>query len=61
MDEIMVDVTDIKEVCVGDDVFIWDNNIIKLDEIADLCDTINYKIMSTITYKVPRVFIEKIN
>lgn len=59
MDGIMVDVTDIKEVNVGDDVFIWDNDIIKLDEIADLCGTINYEIMSTITYRVPRVFLEK--
>ncbi len=61
MDGIMVDVTDIKEVYVGDDVFIWDNNIIKLDEIADLCGTINYEIMSTISYRVPRVFVEDKN
>lgn len=61
MDGIMVDVTDIKEVNVGDDVFIWDNDIIKLDEIADLCGTINYEIMSTITYRVPRVFVENEN
>ena len=59
MDVIMADVTDIKEVNVSDDVFIWDNDIIKLDEIADLCGTINYEIMSTITYRVPRIFIEK--
>lgn len=61
MDGIMVDVTDIKDVSINDDVFIWDNNVIKLDEIADLCGTINYEVMSTITCRVPRMFVEDKN
>ena len=57
MDSFMVDVTDIPNVKVGDDVYIWDNNIILLDDIAKKCDTINYEIISTISERVERIFI----
>ncbi len=57
MDGFLADVTDLNNVSVGDDVYIWDNENITLDEIADKCNTINYEIMSTISYRVPRVFI----
>lgn len=57
MDSFMVDVTDLKEVEVGDDVWIWDNDLITLEEIASQCDTINYEIMSTISNRVPRQFL----
>ena len=56
MDGFMADVTDLAEVKTGDDVWIWDNEIITLDEIADSIDTINYEILSTISNRVPRKF-----
>lgn len=56
MDSIMVDVTDIKEVKVGDEVFIWDNDKITLEDIAHCCNTINYEMISTISQRVPRKF-----
>ena len=56
MDGFMADVTDLEDVCVGNDVYIWDNNIITLEEIAKSLDTINYEIMCTISNRVPRVF-----
>lgn len=56
MDSIMVDVTDSKEVNMGDEVFIWDNDQITLDDIAHHCDTINYEMISTISTRVPRKF-----
>ena len=57
MDSIMVDVTDVP--CnMGDDVYIWDNDLIKVDDIAKVCNTINYEIISTISSRVPRVFIK---
>lgn len=59
MDGFLADVTDLADVKVGDDVYIWDNENITLDEVADKCNTINYEIMSTISYRVPRVFINK--
>lgn len=57
MDSCMIDVTNIENVKVGDDVYIWDNKNITLEEIAEKCNTINYEILSTISYRVPRVFI----
>lgn len=56
MDGFMADVTDLANVEVGDDVYIWDNEIITLEEVAELSNTINYEIMSTISNRVPRVF-----
>lgn len=57
MDSFMIDITEIPEVEIGTEVYIWDNAIIKLDEIAEKCDTINYEILSTISNRVPRKFI----
>ena len=56
MDSIMVDVTDIQEVALEDEVYIWDNDIITLEELAEKCGTINYEILSTISDRVPRIF-----
>ena len=58
MDSCMIDVTDIDNVKVGDTVYIWDNEIITLDEIAEKCNTINYEILSTISERVPRLFVK---
>ena len=55
MDGFMADVTDLDEVEVGDDVWIWDNEHITLDEVAHRCNTINYEIISTISNRVPRM------
>ncbi len=57
MDNFMIDVTGI-EVNVGDEVAIWDNENITLEEIADLCDTINYEILCGIGNRVKRVYVD---
>ena len=57
MDGFMADVTDLDEVEIGDDVWIWDNEHITLDEVAHRCNTINYEIISTISNRVPRIFV----
>lgn len=54
MDSFMIDVTDIDNVKIGDEVYIWDNNQITLEQIAKQCDTINYEILSTISSRVVR-------
>lgn len=54
MDSFMIDVTDIENVQIGDDVYIWDNKQILLENIAKQCDTINYEILSTISNRVLR-------
>lgn len=58
MDSCMIDVTDIPNVTVGANVYIWDNNIITVDDIAKKCNTINYEIISSVQNRVPRIFIE---
>ena len=56
MDSCMVDVTNIDNVSVGTDVYIWDNEVITLDDIAEECNTISYEIIAGISDRVPRVF-----
>ena len=56
MDSMMVDVTNIKDVKVGTDVYLWDNENITLEDLAKKAKTINYEIMSTISDRVPRIF-----
>lgn len=56
MDGFMADVTELDDVKIGDEVVIWDNENITLEEIANECGTINYEIISTISSRVPRVF-----
>ncbi len=58
MDSCMIDVTDL-DVRVGDTVYIWDNREITVDDIAKQYKTINYEVISTISDRVPRVFIEE--
>lgn len=57
MDSFMADVTDFDDINVGDDAYIWDNENITLEEVANLCDTINYEILCCISNRVPREFI----
>ena len=58
MDSFMADVTELPDVSIGDDVYIWDNKIITLEEVAKQTDTINYEIICTISNRVPRVFVK---
>ena len=57
MDNIMVDVGG-ADISLGDDVYIWDNDLIKVEDIAKSIGTINYEIISIISDRVPRVFID---
>lgn len=61
MDSFMADVTGIANAQIGDDVWIWDNKNITLEEVAKKCNTINYEILSTISARVPREFVERQN
>ena len=58
MDSFMVDITEINDVKVGDEVIIFDNENIKLEELSDKCNTINYEILCNINNRVPRLFID---
>ena len=56
MDSSMIDVTNV-DCKVNDDVFIFDNEIIKLDDLANSLNTISYEIISTINVRVEREYL----
>lgn len=58
MDSFMIDVTDVEDVQVGDEVVIWDNRNITVEQLAEKCGTINYEILCTVGARIPRRFIE---
>jgi alanine racemase len=56
MDLTMIDITDISgEVKVGDEVFVFDNVNITIDDIAELCGTIGYEVIAQLEDKADRV------
>lgn len=57
MDSFMVDVTDLENTKVGDSVYIWDNENITLEDVANLYDTITYEVISTISDRVIRKYV----
>lgn len=58
MDSFMVDVTEVKDVSLGDTVYLWDNDNIKVEDVAFLYDTINYEVLVGISERVPRIFVD---
>lgn len=62
MDQLMLDVTDIEGVHIGDTVTLFGRDgeeCIPVEEIAEACGTINYEIVCDVAMRVPRVYIEK--
>ena len=60
MDQLMIDVTDIEKVGIGDDVIIMGQEkglSVSAEELAKIQGTINYEIVCNVGKRVPRVFI----
>jgi alanine racemase len=60
MDQTMVDITDIPGLVTGDPVILigeQDGEAITADDLADLCGTISYEILTSISERVPRLYI----
>lgn len=57
MDCFMIDVTKLDNVKVGDDVYIWDNENITIEDVSQIYDTINYEVLVSISPRVIREFI----
>lgn len=53
MDSCMIDITGL-DVKIGDEVIIWNNKDITLEEISNNANTISYEILSTITDRIER-------
>ncbi len=56
MDSCMIDITEIDDVNIGDEVIIFDNKNILLEDIAGMCETINYEILTGIGNRVERTY-----
>lgn len=57
MDQMSVDVTNIDNVKQGDEVILFGKEL-PVEELADLCGTINYEIICGISPRVPRIVIK---
>lgn len=60
MDQILVDVTDIADVACGDEVVLIGRQgdlEITADNLAEICQTINYEIVCGISKRVPRIYV----
>ncbi|HHY81140.1 MAG TPA: alanine racemase [Clostridiales bacterium] len=61
MDQIMIDITDIPDAIVGDPVVLLGEQgteSITAEDLAKLCGTISYEILTSISERVPRVYVE---
>ena len=57
MDQMMVDVTDIPNVQVGDEAIIFGGGEISLDTVAEWMETINYEVICLLSTRIPRKYI----
>ena len=58
MDQVMVDVTDIPGVAVGDTALLFGGEALPTDTAARWLDTINYEVTCLVAPRVPRVYVE---
>ena len=56
MDQVMVDVTDIPHVQIGDEVTLFGSDSLTIDEVARWGNTINYEVPCLLSARVPRVY-----
>jgi alanine racemase len=59
MDQMLVDVTRLKPVVVGDEAVLigqQGKQIIRAAELAEWCQTIPWEVLTAITYRVPRLY-----
>lgn len=56
MDMITVDVTELREVQIGDKAVLWGPKL-PVNEVASYCDTIGYELLTRMPGRVPRVYL----
>ncbi len=57
MDLIMVDVTEVPEVKIGDEVVLFGDGKVSVEDVARWADTISYEVLSMIGKRVRRVYV----
>ena len=55
MDTMMIDITDIKHTNIGDEVILWDNKNILLEQWGDWTNTSNYEVLSILSNRIDRI------
>lgn len=58
MDQVMIDVTEISGVKVGDEVILFGGEKISIDDAAKHLQTVNYEVTCLISGRVPRIFVK---
>ena len=57
MDFIMVDVTDVQGVCVGDEVVLFGDGLVSVEDVSSWAETVSYEILSRISPRIPRHYV----
>ena len=59
MDQMMVDVTDIPEAVVGSEAVLMGDvcGCFDADDIAEICGTISYEVLTSLSRRVERVYV----
>lgn len=57
MDFIMVDVTEIPGVCVGDEAVLFGDGLVSIEDVSSWAQTIPYEVLSRISPRVPRRYV----
>lgn len=58
MDMITIDITDLPKVSIGDSVELWGKNI-SVDTVAEYSDSINYELLTRLSSRLPKTFINQ--
>lgn len=58
MDQLMLDVTDIPDVKVGDEVVVFGGKDLPIEQVAAWAQTISHEVVCDINKRIPRVFIK---
>lgn len=59
MDQLMLDVTHIKNIKIGDEVTIFGCEELPVEKMAEWCDTINYEVVCQMNNRLSKIFINK--
>lgn len=60
MDQVMLDVSEIPDVKVGDEVIVFGGTELPFEKVAEWCHTICYEIVCAVSPRVPRVYVRDI-
>jgi alanine racemase len=57
MDQLMIDVSNVEGVVVGDEVVLFGDKELSADQFAEWSDTISYEVVCAVSRRVPRVYL----